>query len=192
MSEDPEHTRPVLPDVTTEAEAAHDSLITRWLIYAMIILAAAGLFALLYGGLPSNAQTLVFFVVLIAVIVAVAMSAPRRRSVWQDDGFESEYALPQGTPESSRVLDYERPVHAHSTRKVAGGILLFICGAVIGLFSVVGVTVATGNPAYGIGGPVAVGLLLLALRGIRSFAIGLIFSPALLFLIIFAICGGFR
>jgi hypothetical protein len=36
------------------------------------------------------------------------------------------------------------------------------------------------------------GLLLPALRGICSFAIGLIFSPALRFVIIFAIWGGFR
>src|SRR5690349_19848927 len=102
----------------------------------MVILAIVGLFALAHGGLPSRAQALICFVVLIAVIVAVAAGAPRRRSVWEHDVIETDYPIERNVTAPNRVLDYGRPVESHTALKVAGGFFLFICGAIVGLFSV--------------------------------------------------------
>lgn len=192
-SAQPEEPRAVLPYADFDSQVRHDNFVTRWLTYAMIVLIVVGLVALIYGGLPNELHAFVLFGVMVAVSVVVIVSIPRRST---DDTVSWEPPVARRRlREDDRVLDYGRPPERRTARKVArvaGGFGLFIAGGVLGIGSMLGLLALTHDPEISICGPVLAGVVLLFIPSVRTLAAGVVLSPVLAFMIVFAICAGFR
>ncbi len=188
----PEPPKPVLP-LGTLAQAEGDSRVGRFVIFGLFILIIVGLVAVVHGGLPAGMNAIVFFVVMLAVAIAVIMSIPRN-SAHESFAVDNPSTIVQRSA-TDRILEYGRPPARHTARKVAravGGFGLFIVGGVVGIGAMLGLASLTRDPMISICGPVLIGVVLLFIPGVRTFAAGLVLSPALAFMIVFAICAGFR
>jgi hypothetical protein len=193
LTDVPAFPRPVLPYDSLRMQAETDQRFARYAGYALLILIAVGVFALAYGGLPPGAHAIVLFAVMLAVAIVVIVNIPRTPAPHADP-HELELPIPRRTPDD-RVLDYGRPAERHvvaQTARIAGGFGLLLLGGVLGIAAMLGLGAMTRNPEIAICGPVLAGVILLFVRGARPFGVGLILSPALAFMIVFAICAGFR
>jgi protein-S-isoprenylcysteine O-methyltransferase Ste14 len=142
---------------------------------------------------PTPGLITVFLMALVVAALAVGIAFDRARS----KRFVPTH-VPQRPASDSRVLDYQSaPMYRTQTGGAVGVGLQVTLGIIGGIvITIVAIVMALREqsketwPIYAIiGSEICIGITLMCMRRFRGYGAGLLLTPALLFLVFYAICG---